>query len=233
MCAGTGKPDKHVLLNRRLPGNAPLTQLSQGGKSRVTFIILCINIFLQSFKLSWAVSHSFLMRSLPGSVLMLCVELTSGWSALDGPAPGLFCTVLRIQPSALHGRQVWPLSKAPGPLYFFKPYDVYVSPFWRIDVFALFMTLVYFLPIWHIRQPCGVETACGCAVLLKTKWWSGASMLCVLRKIKEAVFIDLLGIETDPASSYPTQLCLFFFFFFLNSVVLCFQSKNSSLWPST
>lgn len=195
VCAGTGKPDKHVLLNRRLPGNAPLTQLSQGGKSRVTFIILCINIFLQSFKLSWAVSHSFLMRSLPGSVLMLCVELTSGWSALDGPAPGLFCTVLRIQPSALHGRQVWPLSKAPGPLYFFKPYDVYVSPFWRIDVFALFMTLVYFLPIWHIQQP-------------------GASMLCVLRKIKEAVFIDLLGIETDPASSYPTQLCLFFFFFF-------------------
>lgn len=195
MCAGTGKPDKHVLLNRRLPGNAPLTQLSQGGKSRVTFIILCINIFLQSFKLSWAVSHSFLMRSLPGSVLMLCVELTSGWSALDGPAPGLFCTVLRIQPSALHGRQVWPLSKAPGPLYFFKPYDVSVSPFWRIDVFALFMTLVYFLPIWHIQQP-------------------GASMLCVLRKIKEAVFIDLLGIETDPASSYPTQLCLFFFFFF-------------------
>lgn len=194
MCAGTGKPDKHVLLNRRLPGNAPLTQLSQGGKSRVTFIILCINIFLQSFKLSWAVSHSFLMRSLPGSVLMLCVELTSGWSALDGPAPGLFCTVLRIQPSALHGRQVWPLSKAPGPLYFFKPYDVSVSPFWRIDVFALFMTLVYFLPIWHIQQP-------------------GASMLCVLRKIKEAVFIDLLGIETDPASSYPTQLCLFFFFF--------------------
>lgn len=193
MCAGTGKPDKHVLLNRRLPGNAPLTQLSQGGKSRVTFIILCINIFLQSFKLSWAVSHSFLMRSLPGSVLMLCVELTSGWSALDGPAPGLFCTVLRIQPSALHGRQVWPLSKAPGPLYFFKPYDVSVSPFWRIDVFALFMTLVYFLPIWHIQQP-------------------GASMLCVLRKIKEAVFIDLLGIETDPASSYPTQLCLFFFF---------------------
>lgn len=195
VCAGTGKPDKHVLLNRRLPGNAPLTQLSQGGKSRVTFIILCINIFLQSFKLSWAVSHSFLMRSLPGSVLMLCVELTSGWSALDGPAPGLFCTVLRIQPSALHGRQVWPLSKAPGPLYFFKPYDVSVSPFWRIDVFALFMTLVYFLPIWHIQQP-------------------GASMLCVLRKIKEAVFIDLLGIETDPASSYPTQLCLFFFFFF-------------------
>lgn len=57
------------------------------------------------------------------------------------------------------------------------------------------MTLVYFLPIWHIQQP-------------------GASMLCVLRKIKEAVFIDLLGIETDPASSYPTQLCLFFFFFF-------------------
>lgn len=157
MCAGTGKPDKHVLLNRRFPGNAPLTQLSQGGKSRVTFIILCINIFLQSFKLSWAVSHSFLMRSLPDSVLMLCVELTSGWSALDDPTPGLFCTVLRIQPSDLHGRQVWPLSKAPGPLYFFKPYDVYVSPFW-VDVFALSpfydfglfsSRLAYSTTMWH------------------------------------------------------------------------------------
>lgn len=213
MCAGTGKPDKHVLLNRRFPGNTPLTQLSQGGKSRVTFIILCINIFLQSFKLSWAVSHSFLMWSLPGSVLMLCVELTSGWSALDGPTPGLFCTVLRIQPSDLHGRQVWPLSKAPGPLYFFKPYDVYVSPFWRVDVFALFMTLVYFLLIWHIWQPCGIETARGCAILLKTKWWSGASMLCVLRKIKEAVFIDLLGIErTQPVPTQPGSVFFFFFF---------------------
>lgn len=46
-----------------------------------------------------------------------------------------------------------------------------------------------------------------------------------LRKIKQAAFIDLLGIEMSTASSYPTLPCGFmgFFLFFL-SVVLCFQS---------
>lgn len=48
-------------------------------------------------------------------------------------------------------------------------------------------------------------------------------MLCVLRKIKEAVFIDLLGIErTQPV---PTQPGSVFFFFFLTVWSYVFKVK--------
>lgn len=43
----------------------------------------------------------------------------------------------------------------------------------------------------------------------------GQAQVCILflRKIKQAAFIDLLGVEMNIASSYPTLPCLFFFFF--------------------
>lgn len=212
VCAGAGEPGKHALLNRSFPGNAPHTQFSQGGNSRVTFIILCVNVFLQSCKLSWALSHSFLMRSLPGSVPMLCVELTSGGVPLIAPHQGF-------------SAQYWGSNPVPYTLGKCDHWTRLLTPLllkamWCLHVAFLksrwFCSLT-FLWLWFIFFPFGISDNHVAWRLLMgepfcSKLSGGQVQVCFvfLRKIKEAVFIDLLGIEMDPASSFPTQPCFFF-----------------------
>ena len=91
-CAGTGEPSQPVL-NRGFSGSAPHThthththtELTHEGKIRVTFLILCIDIFLQSCKLPWVTHDSPWGHFLVVSQCSVCsyFRLKLPWS----PAP--------------------------------------------------------------------------------------------------------------------------------------------------
>lgn len=87
-------------------------------------------------------------------------------------------------------------------------------PLWRVDVFAL----LTFLWLWFLFYPFCisnnhvVQRLLVCASFC-SKLNGGQVRVCIvfLRKIKQAAFIDLLGIEMSTASPYPTLPSFFFF----------------------